>query len=129
MRQVPIYKVRYRLGIPIRNVSGGSIMTLSSVAHLSLFAIRNSSELGDTASHDYEVLGPTDFSNQWLEFWLALILGVELAHVPEVLRRETVATRELRLKVISERLYHGFSPAEYFLLLVNGLAKIPVERQ
>ena len=82
-----------------------------------------------TASHDDEILGPTDFSNQWLEFWLALILGVELAHVPEVLRRETVATRELRLKVISERLHHGFTPTEYFLFLVNGLAKIPVERQ
>ena len=105
------------------------MMTLSSVAHLIPLAIRNSSKLGDSASHDDEILGPTDFSNQWLEFWLALILGVELAHVPEVLRRESIATRELRLKVISERLHYGFPPAERFLLLVNGLAKIPVERQ
>jgi len=60
----PIRKGRYRVGIPIRNVSGRSIMTLSSVAHLSLLAIRNSSKLGDTASHDHEVLGPTNFSNQ-----------------------------------------------------------------
>ena len=64
MKPAPIRKGRYRVGIPIRNVSGGSIMTLSSVAHLSLLAIRNSSKLGDTASHDDEIIGPTNFSNQ-----------------------------------------------------------------
>ena len=63
-----IRKGRYKVGIPIHNVSGGSMMTLSSVAHLSLLAIRNSSKLGHKASHDDDILGPTDFCNQWLEF-------------------------------------------------------------
>lgn len=97
MKRTPIRKGRYRVGILIRNVSGGSMMTLSSVAHLRLLQSVTTPKLCDPASHDDEILGPTDFSNQWLEFWLALILGVELAHVPEVLRRETVPTGKLCL--------------------------------
>jgi hypothetical protein len=32
--------------------------------------------------HDHQMLGPTDFSNQWLEFWVRMIRQIELTHVP-----------------------------------------------
>ena len=58
---------------------------------------------------------------------MALILGIEQAHVPEVLRREAIATRELRLKVARQRFHHGFPPPERLLLAVDGFANVPVE--
>ena len=33
-----------------------------------------------------QIFGPTDFSNQRLEFWLVAVLVEELPHQPEVLR-------------------------------------------
>jgi len=44
------------------------------------------------------VLGPTDFSNQRLEFFVAVIGEVELPHVPEILRRKSLDTRKRRIE-------------------------------
>jgi hypothetical protein len=46
-----------------------------------------------------QMLGPTDFSNQWLEFFVPMIGKVELPHIPQVLRGESLHTREFLLEI------------------------------
>lgn len=47
-----------------------------------------------------QVLGPTDFSNQRLEFWLVVVFVEKLPHRPQVLCRKPVASRKLGLNVV-----------------------------
>ena len=49
------------------------------------------------ALEDHEVLGPSDCCNQWLQFWLVVIGGKELAHVEEIAPRESDHTGKLHL--------------------------------
>lgn len=67
---------------------------------------------GVREDHDHQILGPTDFSNQWLEIWLGLVLGVKLPHVPEVLGRKSVSTGKLSFQIAGQVLDHRFPPAE-----------------
>jgi hypothetical protein len=78
----------------------------------------------------YQVLGPTDFSNQWLEFFVVPIGAVELAHVPEVLSGESLDTRELGAQIRRQPLHDRLSPnASAGLALTDDPADVPVEAE
>ena len=73
------------------------------------------------------LLGPADFSNQWLEFWLTGVFKEELSHVPEILSGELLHPREVLLQVSGKLLYHRLAPALLFLTLNNHAADVPVK--
>ena len=50
-----------------------------------------------TSADYYKMFCPTDFSNQWLEFLLALIRKIKLTHIPEILSGKSTHTREFVL--------------------------------
>jgi len=79
------------------------------------------------AAEDDAVLRPAYFSNQWCETWLVAVFEVELAHQPDVLRREPVAPREFGLQVAGEVLDHGSPPAQLVLLAADRLSHLPVQ--
>jgi hypothetical protein len=75
-----------------------------------------------------QVLGPTDFSNQWLEFCVTMICGIELAHIPEVLGRKPQDARELGSQIGSQALHDRFAPTgSATLTLADDPPDVPVK--
>jgi hypothetical protein len=76
-----------------------------------------------------EIFCPTDFSNQWLEFWQLQIFAIKLAHQPKILSRESIPARKLGLKIAGQSFHNRFTPTQLFLFTVNGLSDFQVKRQ
>jgi len=72
-------------------------------------------------------MAPGNFSNQWLEFWAALIFLVELPHIPQVLDGKAFDAGKFPLEIIGQSFHNGFAPAFIVLPPSNHPADIPVE--
>jgi hypothetical protein len=53
-----------------------------------------------------QVHGPTDFSNQRLEFFVAVTGEIKLPHARQVLRRKSLGTRELDAQIGRQPLHY-----------------------
>jgi len=80
-------------------------------------------------AHDEHIFSPANFSNHWLEIWKRPIFGIELPHQPKIGDGKSAAAGELQPEVVCECFDNRFSPTEHFLLLINGLSQVPVERK
>ena len=63
-----------------------------------------------TLAQNNQVLGPTDFSNQRLEFFMAVISEIKLPHIPQILRRKSLNTRKLGAQIGRQPLHNRLAP-------------------
>jgi len=79
-------------------------------------------------AEDNQMLGPTDFSNQRLEFFVAVISEIKLPHIPEVLRRKPLDTRKLGAQVGCQPLHDRLAPTgPISLTFADNPSKVPIE--
>jgi len=70
---------------------------------------------------------PTNFSNQWLEFWNVMVFQVKLPHIPQVLDGKSPHTGKLGLQIRRKLLHDRLSPSFSFLPFRNHPAYVPVK--
>ncbi len=63
-----------------------------------------------------------------MQFWQFAVAAVEIPHVPEVACGKPIAPGKFGLEIPRQGFDNRFAPAEFFLLLLDGLADFPVER-
>jgi hypothetical protein len=76
---------------------------------------------------NHQVLGPTNFSHQWCEFFVISIRLVELLDSPKISGGEAADAGELRSQIFGEALNHGTPPSLSLLAVCNEPADIPVQ--
>src|SRR6185312_962880 len=74
-----------------------------------------------------DIMGPSNFCNQWLQFFIPLVFLIKLPHQPKVPTGQAVHSGKFFLQIFCQCLYHCFPPFIPLLPGQDGLSNVPIQ--